>query len=63
MRRKFTGAKQATDDANKHIIYYYVLMVGEHPNTIEARSVRTSGGVGRENVGMSNHKANEKLAP
>ena len=62
MRRKFTGAKQATEDANEYVIYY-VLMVGEHPNAVEAGPVRASGGIGRENVGMSNHKANEKLAP
>jgi len=62
MRRKFIGAKLVTDDANEHIIYY-VLMVGEHPSTIEAGPARAGGGAGRENVGMSNHKANEKLAP
>ena len=38
-------------------------MVGEHSVFIEARSARTSGGYGRENVGMSNHYPNEKLGP
>ena len=38
-------------------------MVGEHPSTIEGPDVSRAGGAGRENVGMSNHKANEKLAP
>ena len=38
-------------------------VVGEHSVFIEARSARTSGGYGRENVGMSNHNPNEKLGP
>ena len=38
-------------------------MVGEHSHTAEARPVRASGGVGRENVGMSSLNPNEKLRP
>lgn len=35
-------------------------MVEEHFVFIEALAVRRSGGYGRENVGMSNHKFDEK---
>ena len=38
-------------------------MVGEHSPTSEAPPVRGSGGRRRENVGMSNRKADEKSAP
>ena len=38
-------------------------MVGEHSYIAEARFVRTSGEVRRDNVGMSNHNPNEKLRP
>ena len=38
-------------------------MVGEHSYCTEARPVRASGAVRRENVGMSNHNPNEKLEP
>lgn len=38
-------------------------MVGEHFDRTEAQSVRMSGVVRRENVGMSNHNPNEKLEP
>ncbi len=38
-------------------------MVGEHFNFAEAKAARHGGGVGRENVGMSNHKADAKSAP
>jgi len=62
MRRKFTGAKQAAEDATKHIINY-VLGVGEHSIDIEAGSARTGRVYRRENVGMSNRKAAEKAAP
>jgi len=36
-------------------------IVGEHFNCTEALAVRQSGAIRRENVGMSNHKSNEKL--
>ena len=39
------------------------MVVGEHPYTVEARPVRAGGGIGRENVGMSNRKARENRAP
>ena len=38
-------------------------MVGEHSYADEARPARASGGIRRENVGMSNHNPNEKLEP
>ena len=38
-------------------------VVGEHPDSIEAPAARRGGGVGRANVGMSNHNPNEKLEP
>ena len=38
-------------------------VVGEHSKRVEALVVRQSGVLGRENVGMSNHKADEKSAP
>ena len=38
-------------------------MVGEHSQCCEGGSARTSGALRRENVGMSNHKPNEKLGP
>ena len=37
-------------------------MVGEHLKCTEAGPVRAGGAFGRENVGMSNHKADEKSA-
>ena len=39
------------------------MMVGEHSKCTEASAVRRSGAFGRENVGMSNRKADEKSAP
>jgi len=39
------------------------MVVGEHFHFIEAASARSGGGMGRENVGISNHKADEKSAP
>ena len=38
-------------------------VVGEHSKCAEAASARSGGAFGRENVGMSNHKADEKSAP
>ena len=38
-------------------------MVGEHSKRVEVRPVRAGGVLGRENVGMSNRKVSEKLAP
>ncbi len=38
-------------------------VVGEHSLRAEAGSARACGVQGRENVGMSNHKADEKSAP
>ncbi len=38
-------------------------MVGEHFICTEVSAVRRDGAYGRENVGMSNHKADEKSAP
>ncbi len=38
-------------------------VVGEHFNRVEALAVRQSGAFGRENVGMSNRKADENSAP
>ena len=38
-------------------------VVGEHFQGDEARPVRASGALGRENVGMSNRKARENRAP
>ena len=38
-------------------------VVGEHFVTAEAGPARACGGYRRENVGMSNHKADEKSAP
>ncbi len=61
LRRKFTGAKQITEDTDSSTLRRGV--VGEHPDFIEVRFARTNGGVGRENVGMSNHNAAEKAAP
>ena len=38
-------------------------MVGEHSHCCEAVSARSGGALGRENVGMSNHKPAEKAGP
>ncbi len=38
-------------------------VVGEHFNRAEVRPARAHGAFGRENVGMSNRKADEKSAP
>ena len=38
-------------------------VVGEHFNFAEAAAARRGRGVGRENVGMSNHKPDEKSGP
>ncbi len=38
-------------------------VVGEHFKCVEAPAARRGGALGRENVGMSNHKAAEKAAP
>ena len=38
-------------------------MVGEHSKCAEGGFARTVGALGRENVGMSNRKADEKSAP
>ena len=38
-------------------------VVGEHSVCSEAGSARACGAYRRENVGMSNHKADEKSAP
>ncbi len=38
-------------------------MVGEHSDCAEGLSVRRTGAIRRENVGMSNHYLNEKLRP
>ncbi len=38
-------------------------MVGEHFHRCEVRPVRADGALGRENVGMSNHKSGEKPDP
>ena len=38
-------------------------VVGEHSDSNEARPVRASGAIRRENVGMSNPNPNEKLEP
>ena len=37
--------------------------VGEHFKRSEGRPARATGAFGRENVGMSNHKADAKSAP
>ena len=62
LRRKFTGAKQITEDTTERITCY-VLGVGEHFKCVEAGPARACGALGRENVGMSNHNAAEKAAP
>jgi hypothetical protein len=38
-------------------------VVGEHFKCTEAPAARRGGALGRENVGMSNRKADEKSAP
>ena len=38
-------------------------MVGEHFNCAEGGFARTTGAVGRENVGMSNPNVDEKSTP
>lgn len=58
MRRKCSGAKSNTEDANA--ITFSDSVVEEHFVFAEASAVRRSGGYGRENVGMSNLKPDEK---
>ena len=60
-RRKYTGAKQNTEDTNAPTLSRGV--VGEHSNCSEGRSVRATGAIRRENVGISNQKSDEKSDP
>ena len=59
------GLKQSTEDADQHYFSQEkkALMVGEHFLGGEGHDVSRTGAQGRENVGMSNHKADEKSAP
>ena len=61
LRRKFTGAKQITEDTD--CLAFSETVVGEHSKCVEARPARAGGVFRRENVGMSNHNAAEKAAP
>lgn len=56
------GLKYGTEDAD-FIDPRVSGMVGEHSMCAEAGLVRVCGAHGRENVGMSNRKADEKSAP
>ena len=62
MRRKCTGAKHGTEDADAFLLRKKCV-VGEHSLCSEAGPARAGGAQGRENVGMSNHNPNEKLEP
>lgn len=62
MRRKFTGAKQITEDTNA-IFLRKNRVVGEHLYRTEVPDASRDGAVRRENVGMSNHKSREKRDP
>jgi len=54
------GLKQSTEDATPNRM---VRGVGEHFLCSEGYDASRTGAQGRENVGMSNHKADEKSAP
>lgn len=56
------GLKHDTEDADC-IDLRINMMVGEHSVCAEAGPARVCGAYGRENVGMSNRKADEKSAP
>lgn len=54
------GLKQSTEDA---ALDRMIQGVGEHFLRAEGHDASRTGAQGRENVGMSNHKADEKSAP
>jgi len=55
------GLKHTTEDTD--YLVYDKIVVGEHSMGDEAGPVRAGGAHRRENVGMSNRKADENSAP
>ena len=58
VRRKCNGAKHSTESVGSHL---FIFASGRGAFLVQRRpTVKSTGALGRENVGMSNHKTGER---